>query len=319
MTKSIQITLVLPTELAGLRLDQALAKSLPDYSRTEIRHWIDQQNITVNGLPPRASTKVHGEEVVIVTAEPKKQPIFIAEAIPLTIVHEDDAIIILNKPAGMVVHPAAGNPNRTLLNALLHHCPALADLPRAGIIHRLDRATSGLLVIAKTVSALKQLTIQMRARSVKRIYQAIVTGVPISGGTVDAPIGRHPIKRKQMSVTDMGKPSVTHYRIAEKYRHHARLRVELETGRTHQIRVHMAHIRHPLIGDPVYGGRLQLPKGASAELVAQLRQFKRQALHAETLGLIHPITKAFVQYDCPLPADMTALIEALRHDTTEKH
>jgi 23S rRNA pseudouridine1911/1915/1917 synthase len=215
----------------------------------------------------------------------------------------------------MVVHPAAGSPNNTLLNALLHHAPELKDLPRAGIVHRLDKDTSGLLVIAKTPAALHYLNIQMKKRLITRIYQAVICGTLTSGGTVDEPIGRHPIQRKRMTVIETGKPAVSHYRVVEKYRNHTRVKVQLETGRTHQIRVHMAHIRHPVFGDQTYGGRLQLPKGASAELIKTLREFKRQALHACELGLTHPVTKKAMTWQVPLPSDIQELIRALKDDT----
>ncbi|MDX1901058.1 MAG: 23S rRNA pseudouridine(1911/1915/1917) synthase RluD [Gammaproteobacteria bacterium] len=312
MTSTIQLELTLSTEYAGLRLDQALAKALPDYSRTEIKSWIDQRALKVNDQFWRASDRVHGGEHILIQANKKQQPAWEAENIALDIIFEDDALLVINKPAGMVVHPAAGNPNKTLLNAILHHAPALQDLPRAGIVHRLDRDTTGLLVIAKTEAALKSLSKQMRKRSISRIYQAIVNGTLISGGTIDAPIDRHHIQRKKMAVIEEGRPAITHYRILEKYPHHTRIRVQLETGRTHQIRVHMAHIHHPLLGDPVYGGRLQLPKGASDELIAMLRGFKRQALHAAELGLIHPTTETYIQWEAPLPDDMLELIRVLK-------
>jgi 23S rRNA pseudouridine1911/1915/1917 synthase len=215
----------------------------------------------------------------------------------------------------MVVHPGSGNANNTLLNALLHHAPQLKDLPRAGIIHRLDKDTSGLLVVAKTASALTDLSAQLKNRTIKRIYQAILFGILTSGGSVDEPIARHPLQRKRMAVMDTGRPSITHYRVMEKYRNHTRVKVKLETGRTHQIRVHMAHIQHPILGDPVYGGRLQLPKGATAPLVDILRRFKHQALHAYELGLIHPVTGVAMTWRAPLPADLLELIEILRNDT----
>lgn len=314
MTNDIKIELILDTKFAGLRLDQALAKALPDYSRTEIKSWIDQHVLTMNEKICRASEKVQGNEKIVIHAQKKIQPTWQAEAIALDIIFEDDALLIINKPAGMVVHPAAGNPNKTLLNALIHHQPTLKQLPRAGIIHRLDRDTTGLLVIAKTDFALKSLSEQMRKRKISRIYQAIVNGTLISGGTINAPIGRHAINRKRMNVTEMGRPAITHYRIIEKYAHHTRLRIQLETGRTHQIRVHMAHIHHPLLGDPIYGGRLKLPKGASAELIDSLRQFKRQALHAAELGLIHPTTQKMMSWQAPLPNDMLKLVEVLKNN-----
>ncbi len=314
MTKLINITLILPADLAGLRMDQALARALPDYSRTEIRNWIEQGAIHIAGQPIRASARVRGDEAIEIKAHKKIQPTHTAQAIPLDIVFEDESVLVINKPAGLVVHPAPGNPDNTLLNALLHHAPALAHLPRAGIIHRLDRDTSGLLVIAKTDQALKSLSAQMRARTIHRVYQAIANGVMISGGSVDAPVGRHPINRKRMAVLDNGKKAITHYRVTEKFRAHTRLRIQLETGRTHQIRVHMAHIRHPLLGDPVYGGRLSLPKGATPELIEILRHFKRQALHAAELGIKHPVTGEIMQWQSALPADMQRLSEILRRD-----
>jgi 23S rRNA pseudouridine1911/1915/1917 synthase len=229
-------------------------------------------------------------------------------------VHEDEALIIINKPVGMVVHPGAGNSNQTLLNALIHYAPQLKQLPRAGILHRLDKNTSGLLIIAKTPLALKNLSQQLKKRTLLREYQAIIYGKLISGGKVEAPIGRHPFQRKRMAVVDTGKPAITHYRIAEKYRAHTRLTVRLETGRTHQIRVHMAHIHHPIVGDTAYGGRVQLTKGMTPELIQQLRQYKHQALHAFALGFTHPVSQEWMRFECELPYDMQELIAALRND-----
>jgi len=314
MTNSIKFELTLDPELAGMRVDQAIAKSLPDYSRTEIKSWIDQHVLTINDKTCRASDKVRGGEHIIINAQKKQQPLWQAEEIPLDIIYEDEALIVINKPAGMVVHPAAGNPGKTLLNALIHYLPKLQELPRAGIVHRLDRDTTGLLVIAKTELALKSLAAQMRKRTISRIYQAIVNGKLISGSTINAPVGRHPVQRIKMSVTEMGRPAITHYRIIEKYPHHTRIRVQLETGRTHQIRVHMAHIHHALLGDAVYAGRLKLPKGASPELIDALRNFKRQALHAAELGLIHPTTKELITWQAPLPEDMLELIQVLKNN-----
>lgn len=257
---------------------------------------------------------VIGGETITIDAAIKAQPSWEAQNIALNIVHEDEALLVINKPAGMVVHPAAGNPNSTLLNALLHHCPELHKLPRAGILHRLDKETSGLLVIAKTQPALNRLSAQLKARTISRIYQALVSGILISGGTVDEPIARHPVQRKRMAVIETGKTAITHYRIVEHYRDHTRLKVQLETGRTHQIRVHMAYIKHPLLGDPVYAGRLQLPKGATPELVTALRGFKRQALHASELSLVHPLTNKTITWQAPLPDDMKELIDILKRD-----
>lgn len=317
MTEKIHQNLVIPDDLAGLRLDVALAKLLPEYSRTLIQDWIKNGNIKLDGELPKRRNVVIGGEKVQIDATLKAQPIYTAQPIDLDIIYEDEAILVINKPVGMVVHPAAGNPNSTLLNALLHHAPELQKLPRAGIIHRLDKDTSGLLVIAKTQPALMSLTKQLKARTITRIYQAIVNGVMTSGGMVDEPMGRHPVARKRMAVIDTGKPAITHYRIIERYRDHTRIKVQLETGRTHQIRVHMAHIRYPLLGDQTYGGRLQLPKGATPELVKILRQFKRQALHAYELGFIHPVTKEDVSFQAPIPDDMQELIRILKDDAAK--
>ncbi len=310
----IQHTIIVPDSLGGMRVDQALVKLLPDYSRTQLQAWIKNAEITVDNKTVKARDIVLGGETINLTAALKPQPTWDAQNIALNIVYEDEALLVINKPAGMVVHPAAGHKSNTLLNALLHHVPALQALPRAGILHRLDKDTSGLLVIAKTPTALLKLNKQLKARTMTRLYQAVVSGVLISGGCIDQPIGRHPIKRKSMAVIETGKPAVTHYRVMERYRAHTRIKVQLETGRTHQIRVHMAAIKHPLFGDPTYGGHLQLPKGATPELIQQLRQFKRQALHACELGLIHPVTQQPLTWQAPLPDDMQELIAVLKKD-----
>lgn len=314
MTNKIQHTLTIPDDFKGMRLDQAIAKLLPDYSRTLIQEWIKNNNLKVNDTTIKARMMVIGGEIITIDATEKVQPTYEAQNIALNIVYEDDALLIINKAAGMVVHPAAGNPNSTLLNALLHHCPDLNQLPRAGIIHRLDKDTTGLLVIAKTAKSLKHLSAQLKARSISRIYQAIVSGIIISGGTIDEPIARHPVNRKRMAIMDTGKIAITHYRVMERYRAYTRLKVQLETGRTHQIRVHMAHIQHPLLGDQVYAGRLHLPKGATPELIAQLRKFKRQALHASEIELEHPVTHEIMSWKAPLPDDMKELIDVLKYD-----
>jgi 23S rRNA pseudouridine1911/1915/1917 synthase len=317
MIKKIEHTLTIPDALGGLRLDQALTKLLPEHSRTEIQRWIKTKELTIDNREPIAKEQVLGGEQIVISAIPKSMPNFSAQAIDLNIIHEDEAILVINKPVGMVVHPSQSTKENTLLNALLYHCPDLKALPRAGIIHRLDKDTSGLLVVAKTASALKSLSEQLKKRSISRIYQAIVSGVLASGGTIDEPITRHPIQRKKMAVIETGKTAITHYRVIEKYRDFTRLKVQLETGRTHQIRVHFAHLKHPLLGDQTYGGRLQLPKGASPELVTMLRQFKRQALHAIELGFVHPITQKPVVFDAPLPTDMRELIAILKKDALD--
>ncbi|VVC76106.1 Ribosomal large subunit pseudouridine synthase D [Aquicella siphonis] len=307
-------TFIIPDIHADERLDQALARLMPEYSRTQIKDWLDSGSILINGLAAKGKTRIKGGETVTAEIPVITRPHWEAQPIPLNIVHEDDALILVNKPAGLVVHPGAGNQDRTLMNALLHHDPALQALPRAGILHRLDKDTSGLLIIAKTAAALKHLSLQLKKRSLLREYQAIVYGTMISGGSVDAPIDRHPLQRKRMAVIDTGKSAVTHYRIAEKFRAHTRLKIRLETGRTHQIRVHMAYIRHPIVGDAVYGGRIQLAKGLSEQLITALRQFKRQALHAFALGLTHPDTEEFMRWEIDLPEDMNHLIQVLRED-----
>ncbi len=314
MTKKIQQTLTIPDDLGGMRLDQALSKLLTEHSRTQVQEWIKKQEITVDDKPAKARDIVLGGEKINISAAMKSYPEWEAQAIALDIIYEDDSLLVINKPAGMVVHPGAGNVSHTLLNALLHHAPELQELPRAGIVHRLDKNTSGLLVIAKTSLALKKLTDQLKKHTVSRIYQAIVAGVLTGGGTIDQPIGRHPIQRKRMAVIETGKSAVTHYRIIEKYRAYTRVKVQLETGRTHQIRVHFAHIHHALLGDQTYGGRLQLPKGASPELIQTLRTFKRQALHASELELIHPKTGQIMKWNAPLPTDMIELIHSLKLD-----
>lgn len=307
--------IIIPEEHANERLDQVLAKLMPAYSRTQIKEWIDSGAVLVNDTPSKGKYKVKGGESVKVEINIKQQPAWQAQKIPLTIVYEDEALIIINKPVGLVVHPGAGNTESTLLNALLHHAPQLQELPRAGILHRLDKDTSGLLLIAKTAAALKNLSAQLKKREISREYQAIVYGKMISGGTVDAPINRHPLQRKRMAVVETGKYAVTHYRVAEKYRAHTRLKLQLETGRTHQIRVHMNHIHHPIVGDSTYGGRVQLSKGMSEELIQALRRFKRQALHAYALGFTHPETDEWVQFEIDLPDDMQKLMKLLREDT----
>ncbi len=318
MSQKINQTLTIPDDLRGLRFDQALAKLLPDFSRTQIQSWIKNAEITSNQKPLKTRATVKGGEIISIQASVKEQPIFAAEAIALDIIYEDEVLLVINKPAGMVVHPAAGNYQHTLLNALIHHEPHLQTLPRAGIVHRLDKDTSGLLVVAKNALAVKSLTKQLKNHTMERIYQAIVLGVLISGGTIDEPIGRHPINRLRMAVTDNNsKPAITHYRVIERYRAYTRIKVQLETGRTHQIRVHMAHIHHTILGDQTYG-RLQLPKGASAELIDMLRQFKRQALHATELSLIHPVTEQTITWHAPLPDDMKQLINVLQQDQQQK-
>lgn len=307
----------IPDAAAGQRLDQALAQLFDAYSRSRLTQWLKAGQVQVDGQIWRGRDKVRGGEQVIIQAELEEQTDWQAEAMPLDIQYEDEQILIIDKPAGQVVHPAAGNPGGTLVNALLHYAPALAAIPRAGIVHRLDKGTSGLLVVARTLTAQKALVEQLQAHSMLREYQAIATGVLTAGGTVEAALGRHPKQRKRMAVTPSGKPAVTHYRVIERFRAHTWIRCTLETGRTHQIRVHMAYIHHPLLGDPVYGGRLRLPRNCNATLTNALQNFKRQALHAGRLGLVHPGTGDFMEWQSPLPADMDQLIELLREDVSQ--
>ncbi len=300
----------------GRRVDKFLAETFTELSRSRLQQWIKSGDVLVNGKVEANKHKLQIGDVVKVNV-PEMQPEVrtLAEDIPLDIVYEDDQLIVVNKPAGLVVHPAAGNPAGTMQNALLHLYPDLAKLPRAGIVHRLDKQTSGLLVIARTLEAHKSLVDQLQARTVSRQYDAIVCGDIISGGTIEADIGRHPVDRKKMSVRQVGgKEAITHYRVKERFESHTHVTVKLETGRTHQIRVHMAHKNLPLLGDPVYGSRLRLPKGASDETSAVIRGFKRQALHAANLSLIHPSTKEEISWSAEAPEDMQTLIAALRAD-----
>jgi 23S rRNA pseudouridine1911/1915/1917 synthase len=305
-----------PLSAAGRRFDQALAEMFPDYSRSRLSGWIKAGAVTLDGIaaPPRQLLR-GGEQVALeveLETEVHSQP----EAISLDIVHEDEHLLVLNKPAGLVVHPGAGNPAGTLLNGLLHHDPKLAELPRAGIVHRLDKDTSGLMVVARTLPTHTALVDLLSRHEVERQYEAVVLGTMVAGGTVDEPIGRSMGDRLRQAVRDEedGKRAVTHYRLRERFRAHSLLQCQLETGRTHQIRVHLTHIGHPLVGDPLYGGGLKLPKGASEELVAALRGFRRQALHAERLSFVHPVTGETMAFDAERPADQRALIEALRAD-----
>jgi len=315
MAEIIQHQESVPESCLGKRFDQTLAIMFPDYSRSRLKEWILAGNVTVNGevlTTPRE--KMYGGEEIAIGAKVEAVIRFHAQDIPLNIVYEDDDILVINKPAGLVVHPGAGNPDGTLLNALLFHYPDLEVVPRAGIVHRLDKDTTGLMVVAKTIAAQTNLVDALQLREITREYEAIANGIMTAGGMVDEPIGRHPTKRTHMAITFSGRPSVTHYRVLEKYRLHTRLRLRLETGRTHQIRVHMAYITHPLIGDPVYGGRPRPPKNATPELRDMLRGFKRQALHAAMLSLFHPITGEQMTWHAELPEDFVALVETLQAD-----
>jgi len=310
-----KLTARVDIDQAGMRLDQALATTFPDFSRARLQNWIKQGLVSVDGATAvRPRDKVMGGELVELQAEMEDQVECNPQPIPLDIVFEDEALLVINKPAGLVVHPAAGNPDGTMQNALLHHDETLIQLPRAGIVHRLDKETSGILVVAKTTAAHKYLVEQLQERLFKREYRAVVARVMTAGGTVDQPIGRHHTQRTRMAVHPSGKPAVTHYRVLDRFRFHTHLKVILETGRTHQIRVHMAHIRHPLVGDPVYAGRLQIPPKVSPELEGMLRKFRRQALHARKLGLSHPISKEWVEWKVGPPEDMQELLAVLAKD-----
>lgn len=317
MTDATPLSAEIPAELDGKRLDQAMAVLFQDFSRSRLQQWIREGQVQVDSQVMRPKDKVYAGQQVTLQATLAPEGDWEAQDIPLPIVYEDAHLLVINKPAGLVVHPAAGNASGTMLNALLHHAPQLENLPRAGIVHRLDKETSGLLVVAKDLTTHKELVAQLQAREFEREYQAIVVGVMTAGGTVDAPIGRHPVQRKRMAVVERGKPAVTHYRVLERFRAHSLIRVNLETGRTHQIRVHMAYVHYPLVGDPVYGGRLKLPRGCTSELAEALRQFRRQALHAARLGIVHPHTGEHLTWQAPLPADMQALLETLRADNAE--
>ena len=316
MAQEFKLTAEVGENQSGHRLDQAIADLFPEYSRTRLKQWIEDERVRVNGtVVTKARTKVLLGQHIDIDALLEDEVSFEPEDIPLNIVYEDDAIIIINKPAGLVVHPGAGNMQGTLLNALLNHSPALSEVPRAGIVHRLDKDTTGLMVVAKTVPAQTWLVNQLQKRNITREYEAIAWGNMTAGGTVDEPIGRHPTRRVAMAVHPMGKEATTHYRIAERYRFFTRLRLRLETGRTHQIRVHMAHIKHPLLGDPVYGGRNRLPKGAGEPMLNALKGFQRQALHAVALSLLHPDTKERMSWEAPIPDDMVSMAALLRNDT----
>ena len=324
MTETVPISLTIPQNLGGLRLDQALQKMMPEHSRSRLQSWIKEGlvtmatgNIASDGVT--AKTKVWGgEKLQIIPQVLPERNAFQAQDIDIDIVYEDDHILVVNKPAGMVVHPAAGNWEGTLLNALLHHVPQVSEIPRAGIVHRLDKDTSGLLVVAKTLEAQTSLVRQLQARTVKREYRAIVWGQIWRNGTVDQPIGRDPRSRTKMAINRMGKPAITRYEVLERFAVHTYLRCVLETGRTHQIRVHMQHLKAPMVGDPVYGMRGIVPiRMMTTELRGALDDFQRQALHAIKLGLIHPHTNEPMEWQIELAQDMKDLLEAMRTGNTE--
>lgn len=312
------LTATIPLDQEGERLDKVLPRLFQGHSRSTLQQWLREGRVVVNGKILRKRDPVTpGEEIALSLPEAEASNEWEAEAITLDIVHEDDAILVINKPSGLVTHPGAGNMSGTLLNAVLHHQSALATLPRAGIVHRLDKETSGLMVLAKTEPVRLDLIERIKRREVSRHYLAVIHGRPIAGGTIDAPMGRSSHDRRRMVVSGRGKPAVTHYRVEARYRTSTLIRVRLETGRTHQIRVHMAHQGYPLLGDPVYGGRLRLPPEASEALISLLRQFKRQALHATSLEFDHPLSGEPLSFTQPLPEDMAELTQMLAKDARE--
>jgi 23S rRNA pseudouridine1911/1915/1917 synthase len=307
-------TAVIDESLVGLRFDQVAAALFSEFSREKIKEWMLAGDLTFDGKVMKPKSRSLGGEIVNLDVTLAAQTRSLPEEMALNIVFEDDQIIIINKPAGLVVHPGVGNWSGTLVNGLLHHDPVLAELPRAGLVHRIDKDTSGLLVIAKTLVAQHSLSQQLAEKSVFRVYDAVANGHVIAGGTVDQPIRRHAVDRLKMCVHHGGRASVTHYRVTERFGSHTLLRVQLETGRTHQIRVHLSHLGFPLVGDGTYGGRSRLPKGISTELIQTLQQFRRQALHARELGLIHPVTGEEMHFEAPWPDDFTHLVKMLRSE-----
>ncbi len=319
MTNQISSSIQVPFDQGNKRLDQVAAQLFPDYSRSRLQQWIKEGQLTVDGKAWRGRDKLTGGETLVLEAELAPEGDWEPEAIDLDIVYEDDHILVLNKQADLVVHPAAGNREGTLLNGLLHHCPALANIPRAGIVHRLDKDTTGLMVVAKTLQAQAHLVAQLQDRTMGREYEAVVQGHMTGGGKVDEPIGRHGTQRTRMAVNPMGKDAVTHYRVLHKFPTHTHIRCKLETGRTHQIRVHMTHIGHPLVGDATYAARTRLTKGIGPSLRTMLQNFPRQALHAKALGLLHPVEQEWMEWEVDLPTDMIELLEMLEADRRGAH
>jgi 23S rRNA pseudouridine1911/1915/1917 synthase len=307
--------ILIPEEYKGKRLDQAMAELYPAYSRSRLQEWIKSGFIKVNNQNSRQREILHGGEEISIAIDIETEDLsHKREAIPLDFIHTDNDIIVLNKPTGLVVHPGAGNPQHTLLNALLYHIPELERLPRAGIVQRLDKDTSGIMVIARSLKSHTSLVNQLQNRTITREYQSVVQGVMTAGGKVDAPIGRHPVNRKRMAIVDSGKQAITHYKVIKRFSAHSHIQLRLESGRTHQIRVHMEHIRHHVVGDPVYSGRPKLPKNASPELIEMLQQFPHQALHASRLELVHPLTGSTMSWQAPLPSIFTKLLTLLEEN-----
>ncbi len=319
MAELVELQVVVPADLGGQRFDQIAAQLFPDYSRSRLQAWIKTGELTVDGATRPAKEKLlPGAQLRLSATLQPVNDTWQPQAMALDIVYEDADLIVINKPAGLVVHPAAGHSQGTLLNALLHHCPALETVPRAGIVHRLDKDTTGVMVVAKDLIAQAALVKQLQRRSVHREYEAVTVGVLTGGGTVDAPLGRHPRDRKRQAVlANGGKLAITHYKVKKRFRAHSHIVCLLETGRTHQIRVHMAHVRYPLLGDPVYGGRFKIPAGMDPAVVSALRDFPRQALHARRLELVHPRSGQPLRVEAPLPPDMQELLAQLRADADQ--
>ncbi|BCE03285.1 23S rRNA pseudouridine(1911/1915/1917) synthase RluD [Marinicellulosiphila megalodicopiae] len=300
------------TEFSHQRVDHIAVQLFPEYSRSKLQAWIASGELTVDGKKRKSKEKLTGGEVMLLNGSLEMALDHQPQDIPITVVYEDDTIIVINKPTNLVVHPGAGNQDGTLLNALLFHYPELSQVPRAGIVHRIDKDTTGLMVVARTLDAHTHLIQQLQTREMGREYEAVVCGQLTGGGVVDEPIARHSTQRTKMAVQPMGKEAITHYRLIKKYDHHTHIRLKLETGRTHQIRVHMAYLHYPLVGDSTYAGRLRLPKGISPELQFALKSFPRQALHAQHLELIHPLTQDQMSFECDLPEDFVNLLAELQ-------
>ena len=315
--ESISLKAQVTDEQAGHRIDQVAARLFPDYSRARLQAWMKTGELTVNGqrCKPRESALAGSWLVLDATLQSAEN--WAAEAMPLSIVYEDEELLVIDKQAELVVHPAAGHHQGTLVNGLLHYCPTLESLPRAGIVHRLDKDTTGLMVVAKNLKSHHALVKQLQSRSVSRQYEAVVQGVMTAGGTISAPLARHPVHRIKRAVSAGGQEAITHYRVVQRYAAHTHIRVNLETGRTHQIRVHMAHLKYPIVGDPLYGGRYRVPPNCAGELAGALETFKRQALHASELKLVHPATKLECRWEARLPDDFAGLLSLLHQDAGE--
>jgi len=319
MVETVELEAKVPADMGGKRFDAVAAELFSDFSRSRLSLWIKSGELLLDGRPAKGKEKLFGGETLTIAAELEEQGNWEAEAIALDIVFEDEHILIINKPMGLVVHPGAGNSNGTLLNGLLHHCPELVHVPRAGIVHRLDKDTTGLMVVAKTLQAHADLVEQLQERTVSREYEAVVQGEMTGGGRVEANLGRHPRQRKKMAVLDFGgKEAITHYRLLQRFPGFTHIRLKLETGRTHQIRVHMAHIGYPLVGDATYAGRFKIPKNTAPELLDRLRNFGRQALHAAQLGLDHPASGEYMEWQVPRPDDMDELLGLLKNRGRER-